>query len=80
MRGLPAQRVTYLHKCAHINEDETGNYTHVKAEHQAEWPPEFLQRPKRAQTTIVDFMAADPTSNRLDALRGLANVLTMPKW
>jgi hypothetical protein len=56
----------------YIDEPEEGEYIHVKQERVAEWPPEFLQRPKRTDTTIPDFLSPNAPSNRLDILRGKA--------
>jgi hypothetical protein len=56
----------------HINEPEPGHYVHVTKERNAEWPVEFLTRPKRTPTTISDFFAPDAPANRLDILRGVA--------
>lgn len=55
----------------HINEPDPGVYVHVKEERIAEWPPEFLSRPRRTARTIPDFLAPDAPPNRLDILRGL---------
>ena len=55
----------------YINEPEPGKYIHVKDQRVAEWPVEFLSRPKRTATTIPDFFATDAPANRLDILRGL---------
>ncbi len=56
----------------HISELEPGHYVHVTEERTAEWPVEFLSRPRRMPTTISDFLAPDAPPNRLDILRGLA--------
>lgn len=58
----------------YINEPEPGNYIHVKEQRIAEWPVQFLSRPKRTATTIPDFFALDAPPNRLDILRGMASV------
>ena len=55
----------------YINEPEPGKYVHVKEQRVAEWPVEFLTRPKRNATTIPNFFAPDAAANRLDILRGL---------
>lgn len=55
-----------------IDEEEPGQYVHVRERRVAEWPVEFLSRPRRSPRTIADFMAADAASNRLEILRGLA--------
>ncbi|MEL6110041.1 MAG: GCN5 family acetyltransferase [Planctomycetota bacterium] len=54
----------------HINEVESGVYEHVREERIAEWPVEFLARPKRTSQTIPDFLAADAPANRLEIIRG----------
>lgn len=56
----------------YIDEPETGNYVHKKEERIAEWPVEFLSRPKRTASTIPNFMAPDAPSNKLDIIRGEA--------
>lgn len=55
-----------------IAEPEPGRYEHVKERRIAEWPVEFLSRPKRTPTTIPDFMSPAAPPNRLDILRGTA--------
>lgn len=59
----------------HINEPHEGVYEHVTTERIAEWPVEFLSRPKRTPNTIPDFLAPDAPANRLDILRGIAEPL-----
>lgn len=54
-----------------IDETETGVYVHIVEERLAEWPPEFLTRPRRTVHTIPDFFAPDAPANRLDIIRGL---------
>ena len=56
----------------YIDEDTPGQYVHVRERRVTEWPPEFLQRPRRTTRTIPDFLAPDAPSNRLDILRGRA--------
>jgi hypothetical protein len=56
----------------YIDEAKPGQYVHVRQRRVAEWPPEFLQRPRRTARTIPDFLAPDAPANRLDILRGLA--------
>ena len=56
----------------YIDEPEAEQFVHVKQERITEWPVIFLLRPRRTEKTIPDFMSADPNSNRLDVLRGLA--------
>lgn len=60
----------------HINETSEGEFVHVTTERMAEWPPEFLSRPRRTASTIPDFLSPDAPPNRLDIIRGLA---TMPR-
>lgn len=55
----------------YIAEPNPGEYRHVKEVRVAEWPVEFLRRPRRTQNTIPDFLAPDAPANRLDILRGL---------
>ena len=56
----------------YIDEDEPGQYVHMKRQRITEWPVVFLSRPRRTPRTIPDFMAPDAPPNRLDILRGLA--------
>lgn len=56
----------------YINEPEPGKYVHVKEQRLTEWQVEFLQRPKRTDNTIPDFLSPNAPNNRLDILRGLA--------
>ena len=56
----------------YIDEPVPGTYRHVKERRIAEWPLEFLSRPRRTAQTIPDFLAPDAPPNRLDILRGLA--------
>ena len=56
----------------YIDESEPGQYLHVIERRVAEWPVQFLSRPRRTSRTIPDFLSADAPSNRLDILRGLA--------
>ena len=55
-----------------IDEPEPGKYVHIKEQRLTEWKVEFLQRPRRTQKTIPDFLSPNAPSNRLDILRGLA--------
>ena len=55
----------------YIDEPRPGQYIHIVEERVTEWPLSFLSRPHRTSATVPDFLAADPTSNRLRALRGL---------
>ena len=56
----------------YISEPEPGVYVHVKKERIAEWPVEFLSRPRRTPETIPKFLSPSAPSNRLDTLRGTA--------
>lgn len=56
----------------YIDEPEPGNYRHVKEERVAEWPVQFLSRPRRTENTIPKFMSPDAPSNKLDIIRGIA--------
>src|SRR5215469_9420704 len=53
----------------YIAEPETGRYVHVKELRIAEWPVEFLRRPRRTANTISDFLSPNAPPNRLDILR-----------
>ena len=56
----------------YIDEAEPQQYAHVKARRIAEWPVEFLARPRRCDSTIPDFLSPNAPDNRLDILRGIA--------
>lgn len=56
----------------YISEPEQGKYVHIKEERITEWPVKFLQRPRRTESTILDFMHPNAPSNKLDILRGIA--------
>ena len=53
-----------------IDEPKPGEYRHVKDQRIAEWPVEFLRRPRRTPNTIPEFLSPDAPENRLDILRG----------
>lgn len=53
-----------------IDEPAPAHYVHVREERIAEWPLEFLARPRRTAQTIPDFLAPDAPANRLAILRG----------
>ena len=57
----------------YIDGPEDGVYVHVRRRRVAEWPVEFLRRPRRTPETIPAFLAPDAPPNRLDVLRGLAD-------
>ena len=42
----------------YIDEPEDGHYVHVREVRIAEWPVEFLHRPRRTANTIPDFLLA----------------------
>ena len=54
----------------YIDEPNPGEYEHRREERIAEWPAEFLTRPRRTARTIPDFLAPDAPTNRLAILRG----------
>jgi hypothetical protein len=56
----------------YISEPQPGVYVHVKEQRIAEWPVEFLSRPRRTSETIANFLSPSAPSNRLDVLRGVA--------
>jgi len=56
----------------YIDEPVAGEYRHMKDARVAEWPVEFLHRPRRTPRTIPDFLSPNAPANRLDILRGLA--------
>ena len=56
----------------YIDEDEPGQYVHVREPRITEWPVTFLSRPQRTSRTIPDFLSPTAPANRLDILRGLA--------
>ena len=55
----------------YIDEPSPGEYRHIKEQRIAEWPVEFLRRPRRTPNTIPDFLSPNAPTNRLDILRGL---------
>jgi putative acetyltransferase len=57
-----------------ISEPEPGVYIHVKERRITEWPVAFLNRSRRTASTIPDFMSPNAPPNRLDILRGTANM------
>jgi len=54
----------------YIDEPQPGKYMRVKQRRVAEWPVEFLRRPRRDARTIPDFLDPDAPPNRLEVLRG----------
>ncbi len=57
----------------YIDEAESGDYRHMKEEHIAQWTAEFLRRPRRTATTILEFCSPNAPVNRFDIIRGLAS-------
>jgi len=55
----------------YIDEPEPGRFIHVRQTRIAEWPVEFLNRPKRSKSTIPSFLSPNAPPNRLDIIRGL---------
>lgn len=61
-----------IRQLEYIDEPEPGEYRHMKEGRIAEWPVEFLRRPRRTPKTIPDFLSPNAPQNRLDVIRGLA--------
>ncbi|TWT99573.1 hypothetical protein Pla108_05160 [Botrimarina colliarenosi] len=55
----------------HLDEPEPGVYRHVTEPRHAEWPVEFLSRPRRTPDTIPNFLADDAPKNRLEPVSEL---------
>lgn len=55
----------------YIDEPEPGQYVHIIENRITEWPVAFLERPKRDENTIPDFMSPNAPANKLDIIRGL---------
>jgi hypothetical protein len=53
-----------------IDEPTPGEYVHVRSPRIAEWPVEFLRRPRRTAETIPNFFAPDAPPDRLAILCG----------
>ncbi|WP_348265170.1 GCN5 family acetyltransferase [Telmatobacter sp. DSM 110680] len=60
-----------IRQVEYIDELEPGVYRHVKETRIAEWPVQFLRRPRRTPKTIPDFLSPHAPKNRLDIIRGL---------
>lgn len=60
-----------IRQLEYIAEPNPAEYRHVKEERIAEWPVEFLRRPRRTPNTIPDFLSPNAPANRMDILRGL---------
>jgi len=69
--GTEAPLALILQK-EHISEAAEGIYDHVTEERQTEWPVEYLNRPRRTDHTIPDFLSPDAPPNRLEIIRGMA--------
>ena len=54
----------------YISENIPGDYVHIKEERITEWPIEFLQRPRRTESTIPDFLSPNAPDNKLEIIRG----------
>ncbi|MEM9220899.1 MAG: GCN5 family acetyltransferase [Pseudomonadota bacterium] len=54
----------------YIDEPEPHQFTHVKQERVTEWPVDFLTRPRRTDTTILEFLAEVNLDRALAKLRG----------
>lgn len=61
-----------IRQIEYIDEPTPGHYIHVKEMRITEWPVEFLDRPRRNENTIPNFLSPDAPANRLDILRGTA--------
>ena len=61
-----------IRQVEYIAEPQPGDYRHIKEIRIAEWPVEFLRRPRRSPNTIPDFLSPNAPENRLDIIRGLA--------
>lgn len=66
------QPLALIRQAEYIAEPNPGEYLHIKEERIAEWPVEFLRRPRRTQNTIPDFLSPNAPKDRLDIIRGLA--------
>ena len=55
----------------YINQPQPGSYVHIKEQRLTEWPVEFLNRLKRNNQSIPNFMSPDAPADRLDIIRGL---------
>lgn len=71
-RSTPgAQRpLALIRQDEYIDEPDPGRFVHVREVRVAEWPVEFLVRPRRSANTIPDFLSPDAPSNRLVVIRG----------
>ena len=54
----------------YISENTPGVYLHMKEERITEWPLGFLQRPRRTENTIPDFLSPNAPDNKLEIIRG----------
>jgi hypothetical protein len=69
-RGAEAP-IALIRQAEYIDEPKPGDFRHVKEPRVAEWPVEFLRRPRRQPHTIPDFLSPKAPANRLDIIRGL---------
>jgi hypothetical protein len=60
-----------IRQLEYIDEPQPGEYRHMKELRIAEWPVEFLRRPRRTPNTIPEFLSPNAPQNRLNILRGL---------
>ena len=64
--------IALIRQAEYIDAPRPGDFRHVKKLRIAEWPVEFLRRPRRQSNTISDFLSPNAPANRLDIIRGLA--------
>lgn len=65
------QPLALIRQDEYIDEPEPGRFVHVREPRIAEWPVEFLNRPRRTKSTIPNFLSPHAPANRLDIIRGL---------
>ncbi len=65
-----AEPLALVLQTEYIDEPEAGRYIHVKEKRVTEWPVCFLERPRRTERTIPEFLSPDAPDNKLDILRG----------
>lgn len=61
-----------IRQSEYLDEPSPGEFIHIREERIAEWHIEFLERPKRTDRTIPDFLSPDAPDNRMDVLKGTA--------
>jgi len=64
--------IALIEQREYIDEAKNGEFIHVKRRRVAEWPVEFLSRPRRNKNTLPDFFSPSAPENRVDLIRGLA--------